>query len=468
MKKLVLGLLDTSERIGGGAAAEKLRSFTISWSRYGYHDLIIEGRGVNEILDEAAGRGYRFCLIQAYGHVISEHWRPEHLGGKGFEASLEEWTRACDFFVTGHASADADGAHGLDDRCLLVNLERYSALGRPLFDLPVAGGARGRGFVEAGRRGGAAVREFGEDLARHGLWLRSPDAAQNGVFDSHLTSGEPTRGAGADGLMSEDQRRFLDAVALQTGNVRRGVFVWNIEPYDDVAEPPPGFAGPLARLYCVAAGFKPNMILHTHGFDERTTVVYFDYSPDALAVKRLLVEEWDGEDYPRFVRYVFKKFPHPETFYHLWSGRTPDNMDWDEMDGFWLAETKKWGGESVVKGHWRAYRELRHEYVQCNVLTESERLLARVAPGPDSVVWWSNAFFTVYSNWFYTIDERKRLYRRWVEGLAASNPELFLYGADYHNTSVNHVRAREYLDALEASGDSYLNPAKIHRHEIRF
>lgn len=124
--------------------------------------------------------------------------------------------------------------------------------------------------------------------------------------------------------------RFVQGVEDQVRNARRGVFLWNLESYEDVAPAPGDFRPPVTTLYAVASGFKPNAILRSHGFDEHTRVVFFDYGKNALAVKRTLREEWDGWDYPRY-------------------------------------------------------------YVCYNVLTEPQVLLDRLDGRPGAVVWWSNA-----------------------------------------------------------------------------
>ena len=54
----------------------------------------------------------------------------------------------------------------------------------------------------------------------------------------------------------------------------------------------------------MAASFKPNMILNTFGFDEDTEVVFYDYSKQALAFKKMLLQHWDGQDYPKFLRWA--------------------------------------------------------------------------------------------------------------------------------------------------------------------
>ena len=69
----------------------------------------------------------------------------------------------------------------------------------------------------------------------------------------------------------------------------------------------------LSKLYSVAASFKPNMILHHFGFTDETEVVFYDYSKPALAFKKLLFTQWNGEDYPSFIKWALAKYQFSET-----------------------------------------------------------------------------------------------------------------------------------------------------------
>jgi hypothetical protein len=500
-EKIVLGLLNRSHGKMNSLAAAKLRNFTLSWTRYGYHDLIIEGGGINAILDQASERGYHYCLVQSDGHIIIEEWHPQHSKPKDFYCAIMDWIDSVDFFVTGYIVDGKNDWHGLSAQCLLVNLDYYQAYGRPEYDLSVSQPIKlpkaigdpenhdgtelsslrpsgemetclpktsGWNFVNVSLTNGMAVYNFDETVRRNKLYLQTENEPQAEEFARCLGQNAFDHAGKNNHLLTPDHKRFLNAISRQINNVKRGVFIWNLESYADVEEPPLEFKPPLSSLYSVAAGFKPNRILHTHGFDENTRVVFFDYSRNALEVKKLLNEEWDGEDYPRFLKHVFKKFPHPETFYHLWADLSPDSINWDDMEGYWRDEIDKWGGEQVIKDHWRLYKSLNHEYLHCDLLTEPHKMLEQIDRRPGAMIWWSNAFFTVYSNWLFTIDERKQLYDRWINGLAAKNPDIFLYGADYNNISVNHIQARPYLNLYAKFGDSYLNPYKLQRHEIRF
>ena len=74
---LILGLLDTSADIAVQAEADRARDLSIAWSRFKYFDSILEDTTIDRILGRARESGARFCLIQSYGHILSEIWKPE-------------------------------------------------------------------------------------------------------------------------------------------------------------------------------------------------------------------------------------------------------------------------------------------------------------------------------------------------------------------------------------------------------
>jgi hypothetical protein len=261
---------------------------------------------------------------------------------------------------------------------------------------------------------------------------------------------------------------FLNEVQGQVVNASRGVFLWNLEPYDDVQMRPRGFEPPITTLYSVASGFKPNAILESLGFAAQTRVVFFDYSTTALEVRRLLLEEWDGKDFPAFIAALFRRLPSDAAHYHLWDGLTPETLDSKSAERAWQRELELWGGPQAFEDHWSRYRTLRHEFVRCDVLSDVALLLACVEPEENAVIWWSNAFFSVWGNWLFDAAERKGRYERFVDALAERNPDLFLYGSDFTNSSVNDVRAAEYRDLLREADYDELVPLAANACEIRF
>jgi hypothetical protein len=499
---VVFGLLDTSGKIPGAALSARLRNFTLAWSRFGYHDDILENDSLAGLLLEALELGYRYCLVQSYGHVIGETWIPEHWEQVDFQTALRRWIDNHDFFVTGTILHSTDGGYGLAEDCLLVDLQHYAALGYPEFGQAGAAATNlitphtvmepgpdhgrfqslepaaetasittrhaGWNFIDTSLRSGLAVLNFNKSIDGGRINLFHPSRKKMEAFSEYLGTELPDYSStDPDTRLSYGQRQFLDSIDSQVKQSRQGVFLFNLESYQDVIEHPGSFTPPVSSLYAVAAGFKPNMMLHSLGFDDATRMVFFDYSRTALEIRKFIVTEWDGEDFPEFVRYLMKKFPSGDVFYQLWANLGPDSINWNDLQQLWQDEINKWGGESVIREHWHAYRQLRHEYIVCNLLRDQASLLNAIDNRAGSAIWWSNAFFTIYSNWLYTAEERKALYDDWIARLAERNPDIFLYGSDYNNINVNHIRAGEYLEQYQVDSNNCLKPVRLYKHELR-
>lgn len=457
---LVFGVVDAPDSMAP-VLAEKLHDLTVSWCRYGYRGPILSASSVDAVLHEAARRGYRHCFVQFAGHVIRERWAST---GPALDmpALLAAFAAQHDYLVAGFVGDDETGGGTLSTRCLLVDLARHAALGSPAFG----------DLVAASRGADLPVRSLADALAGRTLDLGAGHPNEALALQPLLGTGidalrDANDAASASRALSPDQRDFLGVIARQTGNARRGVFLWNIEPYADILDTPD--RRPVATLYAVAAGFKPNAILHAHGFGPDSEVVYVDYSERALAIRRYLVEQWDGTDFPGLVRRLVRTFPPPETYYHLPGDDTPEGIDWRIVEQAWERELLWWGGADRFAAHWQAYRRLPHRYVPCNLLDDPGPVLQAMATRPRSgdIVWWSNAFFTMYGNWFHAPAERQRVYERWMAGLAAANPQALLYGSDNANANVNGMTAGDYWTRYLQIAPTPLEPAALHRTEIR-
>jgi hypothetical protein len=498
--EIIFGLLDTSEGVSSREDADRARDLTIAWSRFKYFGPFIEDTQIDRILARASDLGMRYCLIQSYGHILSEIWSPEDDEAAEIIQVLGQWIQEHDFFVAGHVLHDDDQWFGLDTRCLLVNIEKYTAFSRPVFDLPcdeainladanvqLDDGGAVRCMLPSGQAIRKLPRQPGWNFINTALQSNLPVFGFDPAINASMIYLDPKRPIPfsdtkniieqSDNTAEHDaniavfepkERQFLLKIQELTQNLRNGVFVWNIESYADIETPSPAFTPPLTSLYTVAAGFKPNRILETHQFDANTRMVIFDYSSQGLEYRRMLHEEWDGIDYPAFLRRLFRKIPTKNAYYLLWDGMTPDNLDWDLMADRWQQELDAWGGEQAFNDHWDRFQQVDVEYVECDVLSQQHRLLEHIRDEPNALIWWSNAFFSIYSNWLYSADERNSIYRKWIESLAHIAPQLLLYGSDCYNISVNAYTADEYWSWLKTAGSTELEPKKLHRHELRF
>lgn len=451
MEDLRFALLDTSAAIASREVAVRARSLTLDGTRFKRPGPIAEGTSLDGLLRAARAACGSRCLVQSYGHVLAEEWRPEGDRERGALEVLTEWFPASGAMAAGRHRPDGAPEGG----CWLVDLERWEDASRPALD------AAGNGLLA----------DFPPAFYRSAIHLRPEDPAARQALAPFLGAGiarfEPgpgTRelGPAVEGYLA-GQRRLL-------ANLPRGVFVWNIEPYTDVESPPEDFAGPLAALYSVAAGFKPNRLLETHGFDASTRVVFFDYSQPGLAFRRLLCKDWDGRDYPRFLARLFRRLPASEAHYCLWEGQTPESLDWDAVARRWRQEVDAWGGAGTLARHWAHYRRLDHRFVEVDLLGDRSALSTALAAARDetAAIWWSNAFFSLVSNWFHPAGARRQIYRSFLAELAGAAPGLWLYGASSDNVAVNHVQAAAYQRWFAAHGGDELDPGRLHHCELLF
>jgi hypothetical protein len=480
--RLVVGLHDAPAVHCDRPTLARLRDLSLSWLRFGYQGPVIEGPDAGPILERALERGYEYCLLLASGTICDENWCPAHWGRQDVHRALGKLMDHCDFLAAGRIIEDSNGAFKIDDRCVLVDLNRYVSCGRlvPAGAALTAivgarpGGARGPCtsswmLRDASNGSIATFRAFDPSIASAIVDLVSPrgDAACVSPYFGRQIQEFPANDSSDSVSRPALEERLLAKIRRQTSGARRGVFPFNYESYDDIELPPPGFESPLKSLYCVAAGLKPYRIIKTHGYDCDTRVVLFDYSVRALDFRQRLLEEWDGADYPSYLRKAFAEMPPPDTYFWLWADLSPDQVDMRDLEALWRSETDRWGGAEAFQEHWTKCRSLSHEFVLCDLVDDPQLLLEQVRSEPGAVIWWSNAFFTIYSNWFFTLAERRQRYLRFINGLAETAPCLFLYGADHMNSSVNSVRAEDYASLLEREAGDGLMPARIHRLQIR-
>lgn len=442
----VYGVLDTRDRFDDAALAERCRELTFAWSRWSYAGPILEDRDPHRLLALAAERGARHCLVQACGHLVVETLRP-----KGAEAPelADVLIRALgdEAWLVGRKLAD-DVVH---DACWLVDLERWQARGRPR-------------------------------LARVGdtpqLMVETADGASDGIADapadalrcsrdlephrpSHAQALRATPGTVDTATLERPLGDFVASLARTLDQCQRGVFIWNLESYDDIAVTD---RQPLASLACVAAGFKPDAILRRHGFTDTTELTFFDYSADALAFRRMLVEQWDGRDLPGF---LWPRLQPGATHYWLSSTARGDAPAREELDRLWARELDDWGGADAFAAHWRATRGLRHRYVEVDLLRAPERAIGTPPPGP-AAVWWSNAFSSVHALWHLRHAEREAAFARWVDAIAQRAPQAWLLGADANNSPVGGIRAGDYARRLADWRGGIHEPLRIGDAAIRF
>lgn len=390
-----------------------LRDLTLSWLRFGYQGEVIESPKLEEILQRALSEGYDACVIFSPGIIINEVWKLPHWQSADFYHHIHDYFAYSDTLLSANTYQSDNGLE-LDTACLLIDLARY-----------------------------AEHRLIDTENAAKTDWLSHYDVTEVTPLPSALTSkfvnlARPTESQ-ADA--------FFQSLDTQLQRGRQGVFLWNIEAYEDIA-PVPENQAPVSQLLCVAAGFKPLKLLAQRGFDSHTKVTFFDYSQRALEIRQRLIRDWDGHDYPSFCRQIVADFPATETFYQLWDGLGIEQIDWHDVDTLWQAELRQWGGAERLAELWNAHRQLEFEFIHCDVVQDPTPVIQRIEAQTGTTLWWSNAFFTIGSNWRLSIQQRRARFLHWINAIADQVPHATLFGADHNNAPINNIAAADYRQYL--------------------
>ena len=152
--ELVLAVLRSPAQLHESDTADRFRGLTISWCRYGYQGVVLEGHDVDDVLQQAVDTSARYCFILPSGVILYERWRLEDGQPRDFFAALDAWIESHEFLVAGTllssplSSQNSDSATALtgslatsgwyglaSNACLLVNLSAFKRLGHPSFSV---------------------------------------------------------------------------------------------------------------------------------------------------------------------------------------------------------------------------------------------------------------------------------------------------------------------------------------------
>ena len=444
-KNYVVGIYDDTQFSKHLSKSQKFKEITEFFTRFKYFGPIIVEKSVNDVLDKALEHDVDYCIVQSVGHIIMEG---------AFFRHIEKWIDKQNFFVTGHIM-DKDttninnpegktGYYGLHKQCILVNLDYYKK-----FDKPVFGEKTDKETTVAKAKRHA--KDIHDDYTPLSLapteeltictplvdgWNFINTSLENDltVYNFHPKIREnkqylyPTSSA-------EELSSQLNWIQNIVDYAPHCVFLWNTENYIDLKYIP--LTNPIKKLYSVAASFKPNMILHHFNFNESSEVVYYDYSKPALAFKKLLVTQWDGEDYPSFITWALQKYQFNET-----GGVETETLTRQEL---WKREVEWWGSEKNIKEHWDRYKKLKHSYIHVDICENPEKLTSRITEEEDSVIWWSNAFHTVNAQYIRGLQGVKHCYNNWIDQINKKNPNIWILGKDYLDRPAEGTIIKDYV-----------------------
>lgn len=452
MSNYIVGIYDDRSLIKNQELAtryKELTEFFIRHMRSKGEDTerkYIVDKNINGVLNKALELGYDFCIVMAVGNFINS---------PNFFRYIESWIEKTDFFITGHiidkesnnSQNNSDGHYwGLHKQCLVVNLKYYKEFGCPNWGDSFAD----EEIIEVAKANRAKT-DIHDDYTPIFLeptnetqvctpyvdgWNFINISLKQGlkVYNFHPKIRMTKRYAYPNKSV-EVLREQLNWINNILTGATECVFFWNTESYVTVNK----LKLPnINKLYSVAAGFKPNFILECSNFTENTEVVYFDYSKQALAFKKLMLEQWDGYDYPNFLYKVKSKYHINETF-----GASTEGKSYQDL---WGLELQNWKNKDL-RSHWVKYKKLKHTFIHCDILQNPEKVIKHITNDNNSVIWWSNAFHTVTAHYTKSLEELTNHYvKNWLEPIHDKNPSLIVLGNDYLNKQLEGISIKEELN----------------------
>lgn len=333
------------------------------------------------------------------------------------------------------------------EQCLLLNIERWKAIGCPDIDdpsvrdvdvpmeipdinahddytpafirpspagLPRRAKGLGAALIAESMAHGEKIANFPFFLRRKKrflypardprLFLRMCEAYQQegrGLFDGHRLEALWETLAPAGERTFNSMVSWLQVLDEVTEKVENRFWGWNSESLD--INPTRVFNPDY--LVGVAAGLKLEYLGYVAGITPATEVIYADVSGITLAWKKLLLAEWDGVDYRRFA----------ESEVHRIIGRVPDAALLGDLQACFDAVLERVGSLDRWVEYWNRYRSLSIRFCQCDLIEETDTVVSAIVPDKSGLVWISNIFnyhIVLLNSLPASVDEKKSSFVR--------------------------------------------------------
>ena len=492
-------VLNTSLTIGDKEISDYMRSITYNFLRNNYSFFkfpIYEEDSVDKILnaikDDPNEEDVIMVVVQAYGNVLYDAWRPLEHGYSLFreycnEKYIKMATRE-QFLVMGHILDDTskDRWFRLHEQCFVINYRLWKKLGKPEFGgfskktvevrqairsrdnfhdshtpkYLVPGPAQetltstgfGWNFINVTLENGLSVPNFEEDARATKTYVYPEIKEEQEEFKKFFREGcadfkyEETN-------LDSPKANFLEYQQFTVERSPHAMWILNTESVDDILFVPR--KKPLRNLYSVAAGFKTFAFLknwHEDTIAEDVTINYFDISQNALDVRKWVHEEWDPKNFDMYLDFL------KENYYDRDTGLISIYEGFDYLSENWNSErqrAKEAYEASILRifdsmeDWYEFFERIRHNkitYTQSNLIRDWSSLLEKIEEGDenfDDVMWSSNYITTRYTTWILSYEERRQVYSKFVNDVSKINSSLRLHSADWDGSPTRGMKFEE-------------------------
>jgi hypothetical protein len=402
------------------------------------HELIIEGNNIDTMF-KSINENVDYAYLVSYGYRSIDHCLVQ---------SLIKYAESNNYSVLGHIlqdnpDNDEKGFYSLHHQCFLLNVKHWIESGKPNFGsisnmdtileivdrseenfhdnyTPYWIKSKGtqRNYSGTVREGWDLINSMlkkGYSIGNIPIELRNlkqhiyPDVGNE--LEKLLNNEETVE------ITEPNQKYYIKMTDFSS--FQNSVYVFNT----DSMNPPEKSIETLDTIYCVAAGFKPIQLLNSYVWNEKTRMVYFDYSKSALNFKIWLVENWNGEDYPSIIEYYKENIDNDFQ---------PIKMPNQDYISDWEKTIEIFGGRNNWINLWRSYQSIEHRFLYCNLFNDYQELIDDMSQQKGhKLIWFSNSFYTEASLRNYKPDFLEKTYQKFIDDLKSNNLKLEVIGCNH-------------------------------------
>ena len=129
------------------------------------------------------------------------------------------------------------------------------------------------------------------------------------------------------------------------------------------------------------AGFKLLYYAYTYGLDiDSTKFVWYDFDAYSVKFKRLMVEKWDGFDYPAFVKQFCEDNPDANA------------LLLKQVDKQWLNIVEQFGGMDNWLDFWMQVKLCKHEFLEVDLVNNHKAITDKLDNDSSTFFWASNIY----------------------------------------------------------------------------
>lgn len=361
---IVYCIVDRTGAYTNGWAKELVKNIS-DWT---IQNLTIEGYTVLVSTDEDSL--LKELSISKYSYAVVLSSGTEFINGYAFHEEVEKFCKDNYFFVAGHILDRKDFYYELHEQCYILNLTLWAQHGYP--DI---------GQEEHYSKHTQLIPKRSDDNIHDDytpFWVARGDKEKTyehkrhgwnilaAAFNFNLPAvvfGKRFRN-NKKYYYPEYMSSFLNEInyAYNRDSFCSGLAVYPFNSEVFIKNPMPG---PIEQLVVPASGLNWALYLDEYGFNDSTTVKFFDYSLPTLQFVEELITTWDGKDYPAFVNaYISKTFGFLQNRDTIpYCGPTNLDQEWDRV----LKQTD-W------PALWNKVKTLRFEFHWINLLDSSANL----------------------------------------------------------------------------------------------